>query len=184
MTYHDEMTHDYADPALQSAFRAYFAELGCRVTNWEGLFAGMSEAGRDYTWTLRDEAGQVTFFMAGMDAQERDVAWVRRDESGRVVAFIQFTPMQMCSWFFRVKGGFIREFWVDPAERGRGHGRQLLANAEAWLRAQGCAFAILTTDTAPGFYSRCGYRLHRAIRARNQSPVYVKPLADAEEARV
>lgn len=177
MTYHDELLKDYGDPALQAAFRAYFGELGCRVTNWEGLFAGMNEVGRDYTWTQRDGAGQVVSFISGLDAQERDLSWVRRDEQGRVVAFIQFTPMRMCSWFFSARGGFIREFWVTPAERGKGHGSALLANAEAWLREQGCAFAILTTDTAPDFYRRRGYAQQPGITARNGSPVFVKTLA-------
>jgi hypothetical protein len=145
MTYHDEMTHDYADPALQAAFRAYFAELGCRVTNWEGLFTGMSEAGRDYTWTLRDEAGQVTFFMAGMDAQERDVACVRRDAellftwhiasgSGRqYLVFHSLAPVNRSSaghWCshllvsseFQAYGGIISANLEKYAVRGSPHG--------------------------------------------------------------
>ena len=58
MSYTIHYTTDFTDAAFQRSFRTYFGELGCRVTNWEGLFAGMSEAGRDYTWTLRDEAGR------------------------------------------------------------------------------------------------------------------------------
>lgn len=176
MVYHDELLTDFSDPSFQTAFRAYFGELGCRVTNWEGLFAGMCEIGRDYTWMRRDEAGQVTTFLSGMDAQERDYAWVRRDDTGRVTGFIQFTPMHMGSWFFRVKCGFVREFWIAPDERGRGHGSALLRLAEDWLRTQGCSFVLLTTDTAPEFYRRRGYRLQAGIEARNRDAVYVRTL--------
>lgn len=115
MKYTDTLISQYDDAAFQTAFRAYFGELGCRVTNWDGLFAGMGEKGRDATWMRRDESGHVVNFVAWMNADERDYAWVRKDESGAVVGFIQFTTMDMQSWFFTVKCGFIREFWIAPA---------------------------------------------------------------------
>lgn len=177
MKFHDTLITDFSDSAFQTAFRQYFAEIGCQVTNWNGLFAGMSECGRDYTWTRRDENEQVTAFIAGMSAVERDHAWVRRDEEGRVTGFIQFTVTDMSSWFFFVKCGFIREFWISPELRGQGHGSRLLHMAEDWLRAQGCACALLTTDTAPDFYRRHGYALQRGIEARNRADVFLKPLA-------
>lgn len=48
--------------------------------------------------------------------------------------------------------------------------------AEEWLASQGCAYAMLTTNTAPLSYQQRGYTLHREISARNQADVYVKPL--------
>ncbi len=177
MKYTDVLINNYDDAAFQTAFRAYLEELGCRVTNWDGLFAGMGERGREYTWTRRDAAGQVTAFAAWMNADEHDAAWVRRDEEGRVVGFIQFTPMELSSWFFRVQCGFIREFWVAPELRRQGHGAQLLQLAEETLTDCGCAYAILTTDTAPDFYRRHGYGHLPEMTARNNSPVFVKRLA-------
>jgi len=176
MKYTDMLMTSYDDTAFQTAFRAYFAELGCRVTNWDGLFAAMGETGRDYAWTRRDEDGRVVGFASGMSVDERDYTWTRRDEDGRVMGFIQFTPMELTSWFFWAKVGFIREFWMAPEMRRQGHGTELLQMAEKELKAQGCAYAILTTDTAPDFYRKNGYTLQSGITARNASPVYAKVL--------
>ena len=176
MEYTDTLISQYDDAAFQTAFRAYFGELGCRVTNWDGLFAGMGEKGRDSTWTRRDESGHVVNFVAWMNADEQDHTWVRKDESGAVVGFIQFTTMDMQSWFFTVKCGFIREFWIAPALRRQGHGTELLKMAEEWLISQGCAYAVLTTSTAPQFYQQHRYTRHREIQARNEEVVYVKAL--------
>ncbi len=138
-----------ADLAFQTAFRAYFGELGCPVTNWEGLFAEMDEAADSPTWT-------------------------RRDESGRVIAFIQFTMLEMTSWFFTAKYGFIREFWVAPEYRRQGHGGALLRLAEESIAGQGATQAILTTDTAPDFYRKRGYVHNPGFAAKNGDAVFVK----------
>lgn len=151
MKYTDTLIRRYDDGAFQAAFREYFAELDCRVTNWDGLFSEMSETGQDFTW-------------------------VRRDERGAVTGFIQFTVMDLESWFFTVKCGFIREFWIAPALRRQGHGTALLRLAEEWLTARQCAYALLTTKTAPQFYRRNGYVPHGEIHAKNQEVVFVKSL--------
>jgi GNAT superfamily N-acetyltransferase len=54
----------------------------------------------------------------------------------------------------------VRLLWVDPAHRGKGNGRDLLAAAEAEARRRGCRHARLNTFSfqAAGFYERCGYR--------------------------
>jgi GNAT superfamily N-acetyltransferase len=54
----------------------------------------------------------------------------------------------------------VRLLWVDPARRGAGHGRDLLAAAEAEAIRRGCHHARLDTFSfqAAGFYERCGYR--------------------------
>lgn len=176
MKYTDVLMTAYDDMAFREAYRTYIAEMGCRVTNWDGLFAAMGETGRDYAWTQRDEDGRVVGFASGMSADERDYTWTRRDEDGRVMGFIQFTPMELTSWFFWAKVGFIREFWMAPEMRRQGHGTELLQMAEKELKAQGCAYAILTTDTAPDFYRKSGYTLQSGITARNASPVYAKAL--------
>lgn len=47
----------------------------------------------------------------------------------------------------------VRLLWVDPAHRGAGHGRRLLAAAEAEARERGCQHARLNTFSfqAAGF---------------------------------
>lgn len=176
MTYTTHHTTDFTDAAFQRAFRTYFGELGCRVTNWDGLFAAMGERGREYTWTHRDDAGSVTRFVSGFDADERDHALNLRDEDGEVVGFIQFTTIHLDSWFFAAKCGFIREFWLRSDWRRQGHGTKLLRQAEVWLREQDCLCVLLTTVTAPEFYRKNGYTQQKGIEARNTEPVFVKML--------
>lgn len=146
--YTDKLIRDYSDIRFQTAFRAYFEELGGRVSNWQGLFAGMTDEG--------------------------EPTILRVDESGNVIGFIQFTRLIMTSWFFEDRYGFIREFWVAPQYRGKGHGSALLQQAEAWFGKQGITRMILTTDTAAAFYMHRGYRLNESVVAKNRAPVYIK----------
>lgn len=150
MQYTDQLIRTYDSKPFQEAFRAYFAELGVQVTNWDGLFAQMTDDG--------------------------DPTLLRTDDAGQVIGFIQFTTIHMTSWFFEARPGFVREFWVAPAHRGQGHGTALLAQAEQWFRQQGLGPMILTTDTAEAFYLHRGYRREKDVVARNRAPVYVKAL--------
>ena len=142
---------DYNDAPFRLAFQTYFAELGYRISNWEGLFQEMAKDGDNLTYVLKDQTGEVS-------------------------GFIQFTTLEMQSWFFTAKCGFVREFWVREDLRGRGHGGRLLRLAEDWLRDQGCGCVLLTTETAPAFYLRRGNALERGIEARNRDNVYLKRL--------
>jgi len=58
-----------------------------------------------------------------------------------------------CGWFF------IRYLWVSEGLRGRGVGRELMAQAEARARDRGCHAAWLDTFSfqAPRFYQKLGY---------------------------
>jgi GNAT superfamily N-acetyltransferase len=78
----------------------------------------------------------------------------------------------------------IRLLWVDPAHRGAGHGRDLLAAAEAEGRRRGCRRARLNTFSfqAAGFYERCGWREVLALEdfpRGHRRLFYVKSLAQA-----
>ncbi|MBQ8556550.1 MAG: GNAT family N-acetyltransferase [Clostridia bacterium] len=150
MEFFDVLEKDCADPAFQDAFRAYFGELGVKVTNWDGLFAEISQA--------------------------PDCAFVRRDGQGRIVGFLLMASQEMTSGFFTTRIGCMEEFYVAPEYRRQGHGMALLAMAEEHLSKAGCPYAILTTQTAAAFYMKRGYRLQRGISARNKADVYVKSL--------
>lgn len=144
----DKMIREYNDQAFQAAFRAYFAEMGIQVSNWEGLFAQMTDEG--------------------------DTTILRMDESGQVIGFIMFSRIEMTSWFFEDRYGFIREFWVAPEQRNKGIGAELLAQAETFFARQGIHKMILTSDTAERFYLKHGFRKEEGMVAKNKAPVYVK----------
>ncbi len=154
MKHHDTFINRYDGADIQAAFRTYFGELGCQVTNWEGLFAQMTEEAADFTWLRTDNA------------------------TGKPIGFVMMTVADMTNWFFTARCGFIREFWVARNCRKQGHGRELLQMAEKWLAESGCAYALLTTSTAPGFYEKHGYTRQRGVVAKNAEPVYVKCLCE------
>ena len=148
------MITDFTDPVFQAAFKQYFAELGINVKDWDGLFQEMNA-----------EVGG-----------KKNVAYVRTATDGSAIGFIQFVPIQFTSWFFEETLGFIREFWVAEAFRGRGHGSELLTLAENCFLECGICTAILTTDTAGRFYERHGYVRACGCRAKNKDEVFVKRL--------
>lgn len=153
MMYSDTLMTDMTDAALQEAFRTYYGELGVQVTNWEGLFAEISAL--------------------------PDCLFVRRDAAGRVTGFLLFAMLEAATagrGFYTARLGCVEEFWVAPEHRRQGNGTALLRLAEKHFIQLGCGYAILTTDTAPGFYERQGYRLQRGITAKNGADVYLKPL--------
>ena len=149
--YSDELISDFSDARFQAAFRQYFTELGLAVRDWDGLWREMNGEG--------DNA-----------------AFLRTGPDGETVGFIQFRPIRFTSWFFEESCAFIREFWVTPEARGRGHGSALLAMAEARFLEDGMRTAILTTDTAAAFYIRHGYERAPGCRAKNGDDVYMKRL--------
>lgn len=144
----DKLIRKYDGQTFQTAFRAYIMEMGIQVNNWEGLFTQMTDEG---------------------------VATIlREDENEQVVGFIMVSRIEMTSWFFEDRYGFIQEFWVAPEQRNCGIGSELLAQAEAFFARQGIHKMILTSDTAEGFYRKHGYRRDEGIVAKNRAPVLVK----------
>ena len=147
----DVLISDFSDPLFQTAFQAYFSELGIGVKDWDGLFREMNTEGDNR-------------------------AFVRSDGDGRIIGFIQVKPIRFSSWFFEEICGFIREFWVSNADRNAGHGAALLRLAENWFREQGICTSILTTETAEDFYRKHGYRKAPGCKAKNNDAVMVKRL--------
>ena len=153
MNYYDTLMTDLTDASLQRAFHLYYGELGVRVTNWQGLFAEISQS-------------PACFF-------------VRQNQHGEVTGFLLFAVMEAATagkGFFSTRMGCVEEFWIAPTCRKQGHGKALLRLAEKHFAQLGCAYAILTTDTAPQFYEKQGYTLQKGILAKNKAAVYVKPL--------
>ena len=146
----DFFTWDFSGSDLQEAYRSYFAEQGVLVGDWDAYFQKMSD-------------GPTT-------------AMVRRNSKGTIIGFIQCSKLTMTSWFFEDTYGFVEEFWVAPEYRCKGHGSEMLKNAEERFASGGVTHMILTTDSAEAFYLHRGYRREKGIAARNLAPVYVKQL--------
>src|SRR4051812_46060100 len=66
----------------------------------------------------------------------------------------------VCGWTWGGCGE-VESLWVEPARRGCGLGRRLLAWAEREAVARDCRLMVAFTHQhqAPGFYERCGYEL-------------------------
>lgn len=60
-------------------------------------------------------------------------------------------------WCKRPGWGFIREFCIRRPYRGRGNGKQLASYTEQQLRNMGASHLYLTSDSAVGFWERCGW---------------------------
>ena len=144
---------EFSEPAFQTAFQKYFDELEIKVTDWAGLWEEMNRGGN-------------RAYLA--------------QENSQVIGFLQFTEIQLTNWFFAQRFGFIREFWVDKKLRNSGIGTQLLEITEKYFRENGILQAILTTESANGFYVQRGYVKTEAIRAANRQSVYVKVLTESE----
>jgi ribosomal protein S18 acetylase RimI-like enzyme len=56
---------------------------------------------------------------------------------------------------------FISHLWVAEALRGKGYGKQLMAQAEAAAKQRCCGYAYLDTFSfqSLGFYERLGYQI-------------------------
>ena len=142
---------DFTGPDFRESFRLYFNELGITIRDWDGLFHEMDTDGR----------GNLAYL--GMD-------------DGKTVGFIQFCPMDCAGWFMTKTLGFIREFWIATEYRDRGCGSELLGLSEGYFIERGVTSIALTTDTAPGFYIKHGYRHDPGLAAKNGDPVYIKHL--------
>lgn len=87
-------------------------------------------------------------------ALQRDELWVA-EAAGELVGFLLALPLDDAL--------YIREVAVARGQQGKGHGRALIAVAEAHARAQGYAALTLTTDELiewnRPFYERLGFRV-------------------------
>jgi GNAT superfamily N-acetyltransferase len=105
------------------------------------------------------EDGLTRFNELHLGADHTKPVWlVCRDDHGCLLGGLQ--GFIQGDWFA------IATLWVHEEHRGRGIGRRLLLDAEAFAREHGCTRARLGTMTfqAPDFYSKHSYvevcRLH------------------------
>ncbi len=150
----DILIEDFTDERFEEAFKEYFSELGVEVRGWQELFSEMNN-----------------------DPNGKNIAYLRLTGEGDTIGFIQLSVIGFTSWFFDVKAGFIREFWVAPKFRNKGNGSELISLAEKHFLSLGLGAVILTTDTAPEFFEKRGYISSKIINARNGDEVLIKTLS-------
>ena len=149
MTTKDLLISDFTDPAFQTMFKKYFAEIGVNVRDWEGLFSEMNT----------NNGGNM--------------AYIR--QSGNEP--LQFTFITLEGWFFKEKLGFIREFWVAEKFRKQGHGTELLSLAEKYFKDNNIHRILLTAEeNEQQFYLNRGYAVCDYITAKNNMAVSVKDI--------
>lgn len=146
---------EFTDPRFRAAFQTYFIELGIHVADWDGLFREMGEDRTNFAYLLLEDSGEAA-------------------------GFLQFQITGFSNWFFEEPFGFIREFWVAPACRGRGYGGTLLRLAETYFAGHGAYRSLLTTDSAEEFYLARGYRKAPGVTAKNRMAVLSKALGRTE----
>src|SRR5438105_8448163 len=101
---------------------------------------------------LEDQIDQHNMLRTGR-RDFRPIALFLRDDQGNIVAGL--CGFTWADWLE------IKFVWVREDLRGRGHGRHLIAAAEAEARARGCGHVWLDSYTfqAPAFYEQLGYEV-------------------------
>lgn len=89
-----------------------------------------------------------------MDAQDQLLLVVEIAEAG-VVGYLH----GMVHPAFHANGpiGWVEELFVEPDQRGAGHGRSLMRSFETWVTERGGAYVSLATRRAAAFYGSLGY---------------------------
>lgn len=152
MTTKDILITDFSDAVFQNMFKEYFAEIGVKVNDWEGLWAEMNTQNDGNTAYIRTCGEEPA-------------------------GFIQFTAVTLENWFLKEKMGFIREFWVVKKLRGQGHGTELLHLTEKYFKDSGIDRVVLTAEeNEQQFYLNRGYRICESIEAKNGMAVSVKEI--------
>ena len=88
------------------------------------------------------------------DASKRQALGLKRlNAKGEVVAAL--AGRTFGNWFY------LESCWLAEAERGKGTGSAMLAQAEAIAKARGCRYVVLDTldFQAKPFYQRFGYQV-------------------------
>lgn len=149
---------DFNDPDFTRVFKEYIDEIMTHEMteeDWDDLFNQMNNEELD---------------------GYKNQGYVRYADNGNLIGFIQFIPIKMTNWFLNEILGLIREFWISSEYRKTGHGADLLRLAEQYFADIDIRKIVLTTDTAPDFFKKRGYRKDLNITARNNDDVYIKVL--------
>lgn len=96
--------------------------------------------------------------------------FVAQGEQG-LSGFIEVSPREFADGCSTSPVGYIEGWYVDPAARNAGVGRQLIAAAESWARREGCreiaSDSLLDNVGSQEAHRKLGYEeVERAVRFR------------------
>ena len=116
------------------------------------------EPGPEDVQFLEDQINEHNMLRTGR-RDFRPLALFLRDDQGHIVAGL--SGFTWADWLE------IKFVWVREDLRGRGHGRHLIAAAEAEARARGCGHVWLDSYTfqAPAFYEQLGYEVFGVLQS-------------------
>lgn len=102
------------------------------------------------------------------------VAFLAFDDEGHPIGMIDARMRNYAEGAPQLHAAYVEDLWVEPAARGQGVARALLAAVEAWAREQGADW--LGSDTAPDNHvSRTWHRVAGFVEIE-QMVVFGKPL--------
>src|SRR5690242_17786874 len=115
---------------------------------------------------------------AGMrDARNRDdyEVFVTERPDGALAGFVEVGTRPYADGCDTSPVGYIEAWYVDPDARRRGHGRALIAAAEAWALARGyremASDALLDNAVSHAAHKRLGYEeVDRVVQFRKVLP--------------
>jgi len=92
---------------------------------------------------LRNEADKIA------SHPDRTPVFVSESSDGRLCGMVEVSIRDTAIGCTTDRVGYLEGWYVEPAWRGRGIGRALVEQAEAWARAQGCM--EMASDTTPRY---------------------------------
>lgn len=103
----------------------------------------------------------------GIDVNYKPFSLVLKDDAGEVMgvlnAYTAFAEI------------YIDDIWVDKSSRGKGYGKQLMAELENHFKGKGYNNMNLVTSAfqAPDFYKKCGFTVE-FVRENKKNPKLTK----------
>ena len=123
---------------------------------------------------LRQQQFDAALYPLHPDAEERFRRWAGRmaedpraslvvaEEDGHLIGYLLFTIERDLPIYLNDEFAIVREWWVEPAFRGRGAGKAMIDRAAAQLARSGILHLRVRTaaaDTdARAVLDRCGFR--------------------------